>query len=202
MTQGRRIVVSGATDRNGRYSTPLANGSYEVTALTEGFNMGKAGVSVAGRYVPSTIHLDRQPTKPPQDPDKPPQEPDGQILSLQVRVMVSFPRPPKQGQPGGFATTPAGGASVTIVQGRRTVASGKTDGDGNYTAQLRPGSYQINVVHGNLRGSEGVTLSRGNASRTITLQSGALLTPEQSGPTRPDSLKRPLQAIPMIPRVQ
>lgn len=212
IAHGRRIVAQGQTDRVGSFQTQLANGSYEAVATKEGFSMGRTGVVINGQNVSRRIFLDRQPSGTPGIPGGPPAE---QMVSLHVRVMVTFPKPPKQGQPGGFATAPAGGAGVTILQGGRAVASGTADQGGNYTTRLAPGAYQINVSHGNLRQTQGVTLRQGNESRTITLQSGAALMPEPEGPARPIEprppqrptgpiqvrpLEGPLRIIPAVPQ--
>ena len=192
---GRSIVFQGQTDRAGRLQTRLANGSYEAIAMKDGFNMGRTGVEIRGQYVSRQIYLDRQPGGQPGPPDE---SSPHRTVSLNVRVMVSFPKPPKRGQPAGFTTAPAQGAAVMIVQGRRTVASGKADGAGNYTARLQPGSYEIRVSHGNLRQQQGVTLQQRDVSRTITLQSGAAVGPNLQGPVRPiepQSPQRPVRPI-------
>ena len=148
VSQGRRTFLNGGTDRSGRFQTRLGNGSYQVTVVKEGFNMGRTGVELYGRNVTKRIYLDRQPGRTPGGPGDPGGPSPPQMVSLSVRVMVTFPRPPKPGRPGGFATTPAGGANVTIVQNGRQVASGRTDGGGNYSTRLPPGGYQIRVTHG------------------------------------------------------
>ena len=192
IAHGLLVFAEGQTDRAGRFQTQLANGSYEAVATKEGFSMGRTGVVINGQNVSRRIFLDRQPSGTPETPEGPP---PGRTFSLHVRVMVTFPKPPKQGQPGGFATAPAGGAGVTILHGGRPVASGKADQGGNYTTRLAPGSYQINVSHGNLRQTQGVTLRQGNESRTITLQSGAALMPEPEGPARPIEPRPPQRPI-------
>jgi hypothetical protein len=189
VTMGRRTVFNGGTDRGGRTHARLGNGSYQVTVLKEGFQMGRTGVVIRGRAVHRTVYLDRQPGRPPGGPGTPP--PSQQMASLHVRVMVTFPRPPKPGRPGGFATTPGGGAQVSILQNGRRVASGKTDGGGNYRVRLRTGRYEIRVTHGSLRRNEPVTLGGRGVSRTITLQSGAAVGPPPRRPGNPGNQIRP-----------
>jgi len=203
VAEGRRVVAQGRTDRVGRFRAQLANGSYKVTVVKDGFNMGATGVIMAGQNLTRTVYLDRQPGE---GLDRPGEQPPARLPALHVRVMVSFPKPPKQGQPGGFATQPASGAKVTIAVGRRVIASGDTDQGGNFTTRLAPGSYQINVSHGNMRESQGVTLQQSDVSRTITLQSGAgLLTPplkQPAKPIQPQPLQGPLKMLPINPQLQ
>ena len=200
VSRGRRSLLNGGTGRHGHFNTRLAPGTYDVTVTKEGFNMARVNVVLHDRNVSRTVYLDRQPGRPPQGPGQPPPP---QMLSLHVRVTVTSPRPPKQGRPGGFATTPAGGAAVSILQNGRPVASGKTGPGGNYTARLRPGAYQIKVAHGNLHGGQRVTLSNRNVSRTIALQSGAAVVPLTPRlPGNPTLQQRPLQVIPRTRRIE
>ncbi|MBN1912057.1 MAG: carboxypeptidase regulatory-like domain-containing protein, partial [Pirellulales bacterium] len=126
---GRRTIPLGAaqirisgqkqlfmTDRNGRLTVPLPPGKYDVVATKPGFNMERRQVVVSGRgAVAPPIYLQRQPipggseiTPPGEGQTPPPQH----LVPLQLRVIVTSPRPAKHNQPGGWTTSPARGASV------------------------------------------------------------------------------------------
>ncbi|HDY66064.1 MAG TPA: hypothetical protein ENH84_07540 [Phycisphaerae bacterium] len=196
---GRRQMFM--TDKRGRLSVPLPAGRYDVTATKSGYNMARRQVVLSGRNtVVPPIYLDRQPTggggeiRPPGDGQTPPPP---QKVPLQIRVMVTFPKPAKRGQPAGSTTLPAKGANIRIMHGRQQVFAGRADGNGYLGTHLPPGNYQIQVAHGNLNHNEAVTIGKQVVRRIITLQSGAaLMTP---GPTKP--IPRIPNRGPLIPKV-
>lgn len=184
---GRRQLFM--TDRGGRLNVPLPAGRYNVMVTKSGFNMAQRQV-VLSRHNTTVgpIYLDRQPTggggeiTPPGEGQTPP--PTQRSAPLQLRVMVSFPKPAKKGQPAGWTTTPAKGANIRITQGRRQVFSGRADNNGYLGTNLQPGNYQIQISHGNLRHNETVNMGKQAVRRTITLQSGGVLMTPLPGPAR------------------
>ena len=106
-------------------------------------------------------------------------------MALQLRVLVTFPKPAKQGQPAGWATAPAAGASVTVMQGRRSVFSGRADNTGYVGTALPPGAYVVRIAHGNIRHDENVRISTQRVRRTITIRSGAALLQPDRGSGSP-----------------
>ena len=180
---GRRQMFM--TDSGGQLRVPLPTGRYNVTATKSGFSMGGREIMLSrhNTSVPP-IYLDRQPAgggggggggggiKPP-----PPQH----AVPLQIRVLVSFPKSP---QKGGWATTPAKGANIRVMQGRQQVFSGSADGNGYVGTKLKPGNYQIQVSHGNMHHNEGVNIGNQGVRKTITLKSGAAVMTPGTGPAR------------------
>ncbi len=193
------------TDRAGQLNVPLPAGRYNVMATKSGFNMAQRQVDLSRQNtMVRPIYLDRQPTggggeiEPPGEGQTPP--PTQRSAPLQIRVMVSFPKPAKKNQPAGWKTTPAKSANIRITQGRRQVFSGRADNNGYLGTNLQPGSYQIQVSHGNLRHNETVNMGKQAVRRTITLQSsGALMTPTPGAGRLLPGIQDRNRIIPSIP---
>ncbi|MCA9152037.1 MAG: hypothetical protein KDA92_22190, partial [Planctomycetales bacterium] len=137
-----------------------------------------------------SIYLDPQPGQRPDDneriPGRPtnPARPDAnvrpQVLPLQLRVLVSFPKPAKPGQPAGETTVAASGANLAITQNGKVVYSGRADNNGYLGTNLPQGNYVVQITHGNIRHSEPVSLVDQRVRKTITIQSNAaLLAPDR-----------------------
>ncbi len=178
------------TDKGGRFRTSLPPGKYELRVSKPGYSMARSHVAIphgGGDILAGAIYLDRQPTGGGGNNNRPggtQTPPPPQLVPLQLRVMVTFPKPAKRGQPAGWTTTPAKGANIHITQGRQQVFSGRADNNGYLVTKLKPGNYQIQVSHGNIRHNESVNMGKQAVRRTITLKSGAALMTPTPGPAR------------------
>ena len=203
---GRRRMFM--TDRGGRLRVPLPAGRYDVMATKSGFNMARRQVMLSRRNASTvTIYLDRQPTggggeitPPPGGGIVPP--PIQRSVPLQLRVMVRFPKPAKRGQPAGWTTTPAKGANIRITRGRKQVFAGRADKNGYLGTNLQPGNYQIQVTHGKLSHNEALMMGKQRVRKTITIRSGALLTPPQGPILRTPRMLEFKPGVPLQRRVK
>ena len=181
--QGRRAIVRATSDPFGRYAVDLRPGTYDVSVSSSGYNMSRTRVNLVRSNVNQPIYLDAQPSRPPGGEGRPPggegrrpaepQPPRPPMVVLQIRALVSFPTPAKPDRPAGQATVAAAGAAVTITQANRSVYSGRADDNGYLGTSLPPGTYVVQIVHGNIRHNETVVLTNQRVRKTITIQSNA-----------------------------
>ena len=114
---------------------------------------------------------------PGQDTDKPSAK---QTLSVLVVERVTAGKGKLSTLPKLPQGRPIAGAAITIKQGGRTIASGRTDQGGRYSVSLPAGSYDISVTQqGFGPARDAATISRASVTREITLvrQGGATTAP-------------------------
>ena len=152
VTQGGRQIVSGSTDGNGLFTARLKPGHYEINAAHSSYLPGKETVILSGANVHHRMLLKPAITGHP-------------ITAVTVRVQVGG-----VAASGGTQVVLLQGARVTIAHNGRVTATGATDQNGLFSAQLVPGTYQIQVTHGSYYpSSTNVTLIKETVSRRILL---------------------------------
>jgi hypothetical protein len=129
--QNSRTVASGRADMTGNASFRLKPGSYEIQARFEGFGSSRQRVMLQGGVNSQTIFLKRAAGP----------EPEGQVaFTLRVvRIAPAIPGAPTR-------RSPLAGATVNVMQNRRSVLVGQTNEGGVYSGRLPPGNYQVSVT--------------------------------------------------------
>jgi hypothetical protein len=97
------------------------------------------------------------------------------MLPLNVRIMQRA-APPRQRIPLATAESaiPLAGAAIVVLDNGKAVATGQSDRDGRYTAQLKPGQYDVKVTRdGFVPGLAQVALNTTGVSREIVLTPAA-----------------------------
>jgi len=179
VTQLRSIRATGLSDTDGRYTTRLKPGMYEIQVSLSGYASVRERVTLASGAVNREIVMTRDKPEPPRK------------RTLTVRVVQRSSRPPnpKIRTFAPLVGKPIAGAQVEVRAGRsaRPLAVGTTDRSGSYRVDLEPGSYSVKATaQGYGPGGTMVTLSTQNVTREIQL------TPTQT-PFRPQDLDRPRQ---------
>jgi hypothetical protein len=197
VSQLRRVIQQGKSDRSGIFSTRLKPGIYDIEVKHKGFRTARYRVPLTTRNVAQDIILTRAADDEPQQP---------RMLTLRIVERDYRQKPIKPIEPGkpvkpGSADSPriridslrdrlrqrleqkqpqiikpslrfkaVPGADIVARQGKQVVTKGTSDKSGYFRVKLAPGTYQVEVRHQAFETSrQTVTISKNDVTRQIVL---------------------------------